>query len=351
MPFDRPTLAQLIQRNRSEIEIGLDGTDARLRRSVEDTFARVIGGTSHSIHGHQKYIARQIIPDTADDDFTRRWAAIFGLTQTAAVQSAGSYTFDGVDTTVIPAGTVLLREDGTEYTTDALATISGTTVTTDITAVDGGLDGNAAVGVKLNLATPITDITSEGTVAGDGLINGSDIEDIQLRLKPRMLLRIANAPKGGGPTDYEQVALAISGVTRAFEFGAHTGLGTVGLYFVQDDLADPIPLAAKVAEVQAALDAFAPITVVVTAIAPTASDLDPSITIVPDNATTQAAVTAELEAMLLREAEPGGTTKLSQIQTAIGIATGITDFTITSPAADVSLATGVLQFLGTVTYL
>jgi len=351
MPYDRPTLAQLIQRNRAEIEASLDGSDARLRRSVEDTYARVMGGATHSVHGHQKNNARNMIPDTADDDHTRRWAKIFTLSQNDAVAAKGSFTITGTDPTVSPLGTVWVREDGTEFTQDAAVTMSGSTATAQLTASVGGLAGNAAVGVKLTIATPIAGIDSEGTVAGDGLINGTDREDTQLSLKPRMLLRIANAPKGGGPTDYEQVALAVPGVTRAFEFANHTGLGTVGVYFVQDALADPIPLAGKVAEVQTDLTAFAPITAVVTAIAPTGSDLDPNLTIVPDTATVRTAVEAELEALMLRSTnKPGSTTLLSQLQTAIGTTNGITDFTINTPAADVVNATGVLQFLGTVAY-
>jgi uncharacterized phage protein gp47/JayE len=77
---------------------------------------------------------------------------------------------------------------------------------------------------------------------------------------------------------------------------------------------------------------------------------------VPDNADTRAATTAELVDLLARVAEPGdgigrGTVLLSQIRTAIGTAEGVTDYSVTVPAADVVPALGNLPTVGVITWI
>jgi uncharacterized phage protein gp47/JayE len=65
----------------------------------------------------------------------------------------------------------------------------------------------------------------------------------------------------------------------------------------------------------------------------------------------QAAVLAELQDLLLREATPGGTLLLSHIRAAISSAAGETDFVLTSPAANVTNTTGNMCTMGTITWL
>ena len=172
----------------------------------------------------------------------------------------------------------------------------------------------------------------------------------------RLLARIRTPPKGGGPGDYEGWALEVEGVTRAWESPNHFGLGTVALFFVLDNQAGTIiPNPAKIAEVQTYLDGKAPITVGgnaghVYAMAPTESPINPTISVTPDTTAIRAAVEAELEDMLYREAEPGGTIYLSQIREAISLAEDEQYHTLTLPAADHAAPAGYLPTLGTVTW-
>ncbi len=55
---------------------------------------------------------------------------------------------------------------------------------------------------------------------------------------------------------------------------------------------------------------------------------------------------AELADLLVREAEPGGTLKLDQIRTAIGVGMGGGDYVLTSPAADVVYGSTEVGTLG-----
>lgn len=347
MTFERPTLPTLINRAITDIETRLAGADARLRRSFENVIARVAAGAAHGLHGHLFFLSRQIFPDTAESKFLRRWAGIFNVPPKDPSKAQGIINLTGIDTTVLSAGAVWVRTDGVEFSTDADATISGTSATVAVTAVETGSDGNTDASTQLSIVTPVSGIDSTATVDGNALTAGTDAE-LDAALLVRLLLRIRTPPTGGGPGDYVQFALAVTGVTRAWEFPAELGLGTVSVRFVVDGEVDIIPSPAKVTAVQTEIDLKAPVTAVITVVAPTKKVFAPDITITPDTAAVRAAVTTELEALLLRAVVPGFTLLLSQINEAISLAAGETDHVLNSPVADVVHVTGEIATLGTI---
>lgn len=352
MPFERPTLAQLVARARADLESRMAGTDAHLRRTYEDAVAVIQGGQAHGLHGHLVWLSQQIIPDTAEEEFMVRWASIFGVNRLDATAAQGPILLTGTDTTVCPAGTQWRRSDGVVYDVDADATISGESVVAQVTATDDhlGSNGNSLAGQSLQIVSPIAGIDSTAVVQAPGILNGANRETLESLLE-RLLLRIQKPPKGGGPGDYERWAREVAGVTRAWELPAYNGLGTVGLTFLTDGEVDPIPNAGKVDEVQAYIDTKAPITAAVNVFAPTAV-VQPIVlsTLTPNSAAVQAAVTAELTDLWLRKAQPGGTIYLSQIREAISIAVGEENHVLTTPSADVSVDAGEISVLGTITF-
>ncbi len=347
MPFVRPTIAKLISRAKADIETRLPGSDANIRRSVEAVLARMSSGGTHGLHGHLVWLSKQLMPDTAEEELMVRWADIWGVHKAPAVAAAGSLTITGVNTTVCPIDTFFQDADGLEYTTDAAVTITGGSATPAVTAVVAGLDSNQVVGASLSLVTPITDIDTVGTVSGSGLIGGLDVETAA-SLLAQLLLRIQSPPKAGGPNDYINWSLEVSGVTRAWQYANLDGLGTVGVRFVMDDKAGTIiPDSSEVAIVQAYLDARAPVTADVNVYAPVALALDITSQIAPNTAAIQTAAEAEIAAYLLREGEPNVTLLLSQINEAISIAPGETDHVLTVPAANVVHTNGQIPVVGT----
>lgn len=78
MPFQRPTLPQLIERAAADIESRLPGTDPRLRRALLGVLARTHAGAVHGLYGALDWLARQIIPDTAEAEILDRWADWWG---------------------------------------------------------------------------------------------------------------------------------------------------------------------------------------------------------------------------------------------------------------------------------
>lgn len=349
MPFQRPTLQELISRIQADMDSRIPGADPRLRRSLLAVLARAHSGAMHSQYGYKQWIADQVMPDTADDEQLERWANIWDVQRLQATAAAGDVEFTGTDGATIPAGTELQTGDGTSYTTDADATIAGGTATAAVTASEAGENGNQEVGVSLNLVSPLSGVDSQATVAGDGLTGGTD-EESDDRLLGRLLDRVRRPPHGGAKSDYERWALEVNGVSRAFVFPLHVGEGTVGIAILDDSQDPPIPGQTKVDEVQAYIDERRPVTAEVNVYTPTPVDLDLTIELTPNTAAVREAVEAELADLILREAEPGGTILLSRLNEAISIAEGEEDHTLVSPTDDVTHNTNEIAVLGTITW-
>jgi uncharacterized phage protein gp47/JayE len=190
----------------------------------------------------------------------------------------------------------------------------------------------------LQLVTPISGIEGTGTVDADGLTGGTDIESLTLLLE-RLIRRIQDPPKGGAPGDFVTWALEVAGVTRAWEYvgvdgEGNPGIGKVALAFVRDEDDSIIPSAGEVEEVQDYLnDRFFGEEVIV--FAPTAAPMAFEIRLSPNTVAVQNAVKAELQDMITRDAEPGGTIPISRINEAISAAAGEVDHLLVSPTADV----------------
>lgn len=350
MPFQRPTLIELKERVAADLDSRLPGSDARLRRSNTAIIATVHAGAVHGLHGHLEYLSKQILPDTAEEEYLERWASIWGVARKEAAAAAGTVTFTGTNGAVIAAGTPLQRSDGAEFTVDVDVVIAAGVAAAAVTAVDAGSACNTAAGSTLTLVSPIAGVNAAVTVTIGGISGGTDIESDD-DLRSRLLFAIRQPPHGGADFDYVEWALEVPGVTRAWCYPAYLGAGTVGLAVVCDDQPGGIiPDAAKVQEVQAYIDSLRPVTADVTVWAPIAKPLDLVIELAPSTVAVQAAVEAELADLITREAVPNGTIYVSHIREAISLAAGEIDHTLVSPTADFTCVGGEIAVMGAITW-
>lgn len=354
MPFTRPTLADLIARIRADLRGRLEIGDSLVRRAMVDVLSTVWAGAVHTLFGFLDFVARQLFADTADRDHLLRHAAMYGITPTPATFATGNVTATGTNGSAILAETILRLDAVTSYRVTTGQVIASGTATLPVVAILAGATANVPAGTEVTFESPIAGVASVATVAA-GDIDGGNEEEGTEEVRDRLLLRLQEPPEGGADQDYEGWALAVAGVTRAWVFPVELGLGTVVVRFVRDGDVTIFPDAGEVAAVQAALESERPVTAEVTALAPTELAVAFTIHLVPDNADTRTAVTAELIDLLSRVAEPGdgvgrGTVLLSQIRTTIGVASGVTDYTMTVPSADVVPATGQLTTVGAITW-
>jgi len=351
MPFARPNLQTLIDRAVADIESRLPGADARLRRSNLNVLARTHAGAVHGLYGYLQWLADQVMYDTAESEYLDRAASIWlDVPRKAAVAANGVVTASGTNGVTVTEGAQLSRSDGAVFEVSADATIAGGTAVVQVVAVEAGAAGNTAAGSTLTFVSPIAGVQAQAAVDGGALAGGAN-QELDASLRARLLDRIRQTPHGGAAHDYVRWAKEVAGVTRAWVYPGELGDGTVVVRFVRDDDVDLIPDAAEVATVQAYIDALRPVTADVTVVAPVAVPLDLTIALTPNTAAVRAAVTAELDDMIHREAEPGATILRSHINEATSIASGETDHVLSVPVADVTHTTGQIATLGTITWL
>ena len=366
MPFNRPSLSDLIKRAEGDIKGPLDVIMV-LRRSFIGVVARVLAGLAHILYGFLQFIERQAFPDTAEGEYLERWAAIWKVIRKVATFAQFTVDVTGIDGTVISAGTFYQRDDGTEYTTDDEQTIAGGVATLNLTATPDfpGSIGNLEIGDSISVQSPIAGLDSEGVVAAI-TIEAEDTETDE-SLQERLIDKIQNPPSGGAPNDYIQWAEAVPGVTRAWVLPQNLGPGTVGVSFVEDGDVPITPDGAKIAEVEAYInDPFRrPVTANLNVFAPVLLPVDMSISLKPNTVAVQNDVIAELEDLFLRDSALAGAYKsaielhtgtilLSKINEAISTTVGEDDHEITlingGAPANVAPATNELAVLGVITW-
>lgn len=336
MPFERPTLPDLITRISADLKSRLERTSPALRRAVRYVFSYVLSGAVHMLHGFLQYLARQLFADQSEDAYLVRQASLFGLSKGAATFASGSVTAVGTNGTVIPVNTVLRRADGAEFTTQGSVTVSFGVALIPVIAVLAGAAGNTDGTTVLTFESPIAGVNAEVTVNVGAIVGGADQETTEA-LRVRLLQRLRHPPEGGAEEDYRTWALGVPGVTRVWVYPQADGAGTVTVRFMRDDdLGDGFPSGGEVTEVQAYIDERRPVTASVTVLAPVVKLWSPTILITPDTPELRAAIEAEIEDLFLRVGEPGGTIKLWQLEDAINDVVGLTDYTVASPVADLT---------------
>jgi uncharacterized phage protein gp47/JayE len=348
MSFDRPTLTELIVRIKADIESRLEGADASLRRTLLAILATVEAGAVHGLYGYLDWIAAQVMPDTAETEQLDRWGSIWGKRRKQPSTASGPIACEGTDGSVIPEGTIWTRADGVEFATTAEGSIVDGTADVNVEAVGAGEIGNTDESTKLSLSSSVEGIKSTATA---GELSGGADEETDADLRSRILSRIRQAPHGGADFDYEAWALEIGGVTRAWVYPKEMGAGTVTVRIMTDDTTENgIPDAATLADVLAYLKEQRPVTAEVYVVAPIPDPLDMEINLSPNTTAVRAAVREEVNAVILAESVPGGTTLLSHLREAISVATGETDHVLVSPTADVGHEVGHIAIPGTITF-
>lgn len=185
---------------------------------------------------------------------------------------------------------------------------------------------------------------------------GADVESIE-SLRARILARKSRPPQGGALPDYENYALAVPGVLKAWAWQFTNGIGSIAVYFLFEGRSHRIPTVADVAAVQAHIDAKRLIRVDdLVAVAPVAAPVVITISdLVPDTPLLRAAIEISLAAMFLERARPGVLNapfvlERSWVSEAISTAAGEDSHTLVSPAASLTFTGGQIPVLGGVAY-
>lgn len=349
--FTRPTLPQLITAVRSDIltRLSADTTLAALRRTDAEVYGRVQAAAVHTVYGYIDYLARNLLPDLADEDWLTRHANMKRCPRKAATTAAGFARWTVATAGItIPAGVTIQRDDLVSFTTTASATSAGGVLRVPVVCDTAGATGNTDDSLPMRLVSPITGLTSAGVA--DSIQGGADVEDLEL-WRARIIERWYWTPQGGADGDYEVWAKEVTGIARAWTYRHWSGRGTVGVMVANSDLINPVPDAATVAAVQDHIEPLAPVAGAdIYVFAPTPHTVNFKIRLNPDTTAVRYAVEAELRSMMLRDGGPESVLKPSRISEAISIATGEYSHTLVSPSADITIGKGELGVVGAISW-
>lgn len=335
MPFERPSIKTIKERIEKGIEARLFGKVALLRNAVLRIMARVFAGAIHGNYGYLQFIAKQLFVTTAEKEYLNRHGRMWGVDRRPGSFAIGTAIFAGVDGTVIPKDTRVQNEDGIEYGTTTIATITGGTASIIVQAIQSGEEGNyvrpnPSIPIFLQIVAPISGVNDEIQVDGD-ITGGGDAEDDEA-YRARILQRIQTIPTGGSVADYVRWATEYPGVARAWCYPLNDGPGTV-VTVITASGADPVPSSQLITDVEAYISYRKPVTAThrVASIedadhASGKTEISMGLRITPLSADIQTLIQDNLRALFLPH-RPGTTIPISQIRSAISNS-GVTDYSI-----------------------
>lgn len=261
------------------------------------------------------------------------------------VLSATTFTYQVLNTPSTPAtGTILL-----DYECAFLG----------VEAQSFGVNTNQILNTQLTLQSPIAGVDNIAGVDSVGLIDGLDQETDE-SLQSRLLDRLRNPVAHFNVSDITSKAKEVVGVTRVFVQEVTPALGQVTIYFMRDNDDDPIPSASEITEVKDKILTIKPANtasadVIVLAPTPVATAFTFSA-ISPDTTTMRTAIEADLNQFFSEETviETNVTETAYQtaIQNTVDTANGdsLISFTLSTPSGDITITTGEIATLGTVTF-
>ncbi|EHH5781155.1 baseplate J/gp47 family protein [Salmonella enterica] len=358
MPFNPKSLPELIGETQADIESRLPGSYARVQKKTLNAVAFAQAGVASGLQSKIAWYARQVIPGESEPEKLAEWCLAFGVPRKLASNASGVLPVTVTDAVTITAGTRWQRPDGmtVEVQTDTASSAAGQ-ISVPVIALEAGQNGNTPVNVTFTIVTPQASVQSTATTTS-ALTGGADIESLK-RWRGRLIFRLQYPPAGGTLQDYERWALECAGVTRAWAYKGYNG-AQVGVTFVMDDNDPIIPGADDVTRIATYIEghrdsvtnqwAGQPIGPEVIKFAPNPVTQDLTIHIVPNNATTQAAVTTAVDQFFTDNVIPGGTLVYSELGGAISVVSGITDSKLITPAADVTSNPGDMLMPGVITW-
>lgn len=364
MAFIHDDYKTILKNNLDEVTYNLLDGQVPLAKSNIRILTMALSKIQNLQYGFLDYVSQQVCPSTATDEYLDYWASLKGLTRKAASQATGVVSFTGTAGVSIPAGTVLIAEDGETYTTDNLINVGGNV---GITAVNSGSEGNQEANITLSLQSPIAGVDNT-LVLTDAITTGSDVEN-DADLKARTISAFSTQATGDSRQEHINWALAVPGVTTAWVPSAPLA-GTECVFYVMLDRTNAhlgypqgtdgcagAETRYNVASgdqltIANALYENKPYTEIQIICSPIRTDIDFEISgLSAASASIQASVKTAIQSVLHAQGTPLGTSiTIASISSAIASVAGTTDFTLVSPTADIKLTTGQLPEVGNVTF-
>lgn len=331
--FIVPTLEQI----RQSILRDYQSLDPSADISVDsDNYARAsaLAAVAEGVYAHQKWLAKQFFPDTADTEFLEKHAALRGLRRKTATFASGigCATVQGQPNATVAEGVQIKTEDNRFYITTKSAVLNSQGLAlVDVRALNAGASHNIYAPTKAIFMTVPRAVQSELTL--NQVVGGTNAESDRALLA-RLLEKIRRPAAGGNRYDYKNWALEVDGVEAAYVYPLRNGLGTVDIAIASNN---DLPSDDTVRLCQAYIDEVRPVTA------------KESRVIKPDVVRVNFTIQVKLANVSLTEMQqtihdalagyfnnlsPGQDLILSQCEAIVSDLIGVVDRRITSPSAN-----------------
>lgn len=183
-------------------------------------------------------LQKNIFVDTADPESMGGTLERFGrikLGRNPFPARAGEYTVTvtGFDKHTIPAGTTFKSNDNSQspgklFILDSSHSLSGTSGSVTLRALEAGLSSRLAIGDKLSATVPIAGIDKSVIVTSESMapIPPEDIEEYRQKIIEAFHVE----PNGGSSTDYRLWAKDVQGVKQVYPYAASGFGGQINLF-------------------------------------------------------------------------------------------------------------------------
>lgn len=163
MAIEFPTISQIQERIANALILAINAgqldTSKQIDPNIRNSFAlglvKSMSAGFDENNDNVKEVLKQSFPHTATGIYLELWASWYGITRKDPVKAEGYAVFTGTASTTIPSATAIQKADGTQYETQASATISAQTIGIT-TLTRSGSTATATTNSNHNLATGLS---------------------------------------------------------------------------------------------------------------------------------------------------------------------------------------------------
>ena len=346
MPWKRDTIQEIQERLEGNLISSLNLEQGQ-RHSLINILSKTFAGAIHGLHGYGDYLAKQISPLTAEQEYLEKHARIYGIERKTAQKSIGTVTFTGSDGSFFPEKTEMVA-NGIVFISLNAATAENGMVQINVESKEFGLHNNVSANTQIKLVSPVVGFLPDGKILED--INGGSDAESDENLLERLTVKLQSTPTGGSTSDFLSWVLDIDkhgvDIVNAWIFPREMGLGTVTVRFLTGA---GIPSIEECEKVKEYIETVQPITCTAFVVPPVAKPITFKISgLNPATAEVRKNIDNSLRSFLLSKVRPGETILLSHISEAISTTQLEIDHILDAPTENIKLRKGEIATFGSI---
>jgi len=218
-----------------------------LKKSFFEQLSNTLAATFQLVYIHfDRIVNDSFLTTCTESRVLNYFAPLKNIIRKEPTVSSGVVTFTGVDTTIIPTGTILIYNE-LEYITLADGTITVGTIDINCESIGEGSLNNTLANITLVLSSPIVGVDNNAiSVLGfSGAIDQEIVESVRTRTKQKF----ATTSNVDNVNYYKSLANEVSNVKASFISQLKNGVGTFGITILTFSN-DGVPIQSDIDEVE-----------------------------------------------------------------------------------------------------